>query len=70
MAPTGLFTRLLGFATDYWALHPTIGHFPDYWAFTQKSMFDPNGRNAPPPSPEHCNTHLRMFRWYGAQGFG
>ena len=27
-------TRLLGFAPDYWALHPTTAFFsPDYWAF-------------------------------------
>ena len=37
---TELFTRLLGFAPDYWAFHPTtglctrrLGFSPDYWAF-------------------------------------
>ena len=35
---TGIFTRLLGFAPDYWAFHPTtglctrrLGFAPDYW---------------------------------------
>ena len=66
---TALFIRLLGFhpttgqVLNYWdfiqilGFHPNTELSPEYWDFTQipNSMFDPNGRNAPLPSPEHSN---------------
>ena len=72
---TGLCTRLLGFAPDYWALHTTTGHFPKscfffkYYSFSQvlNSMFDPNGRNAPLPSPEHFKSGVTPVRHQGTR---
>ena len=41
---TGLFTRLLGFAPDSLAFHPTTGVAPEYWAFTRLLGFCPKTR--------------------------
>ena len=56
---TGLFTRLLGFAPEDWALHPTTGLSPNYWTFIRIICFVSNIGIAA-KSPNHF---LLPLRW-------